>query len=195
MLQDVASIVIMAYMKIIHIYLRSIYFPKTRSENDAWCVEKQTITVNRLREKWSQKKATPPSTILFQISSEVERLFLFLTAMKNVTAKRVTICQHEIHVIQQIAPENIQITPNNIQKTPENIQKNKSCLFRQSWPHVRNKPSSDSLAGHIRRGTIGTKTSCPGTQRNTNTKSIWRTWFVTILARECTWQNSLLSKP
>ena len=111
MLQDVASIVIMAYMKIIHIYLRSIYFPKTRSENDAWCVEKQTITVNRLREKWSQKKATPPSTILFQISSEVERLFLFLTAMKNVTAKRVTICQHEIHVIQQIAPENIQITP------------------------------------------------------------------------------------
>ena len=109
------------------------------------------------------------------------------------TSHHMSTCDTCHHVIPQMT-NNIQRTPENIQKTPEN-KINKSCLFRQSWPHVRNKPSSDSLAGHIRRGTIGTKTSCPGTQRNTNTKSIWRTWFVTILARECTWQNSLLSKP
>ena len=62
---------------------------------------------------------------------------------------------------------------NNTIKHAKNTRKhtkNKSCLFRQSWPHVRNKPSSDSLAGHIRRGTIGTKTSCPGTQRNKHQK-------------------------
>ena len=74
--------------------------------------------------KWSQKKATPPSTILFQISSEVERLFLFLTAMKHVTARRVTRCHHMStcdtchHVIPQMTK-----TYKEHQKTYKNTRK------------------------------------------------------------------------
>ena len=139
-----------------------------------------------LREEWSHAKATPSSTILFQISPDVERF------------SHVPHCQASLCIPTALQPcppcilhYSAVAANSNKCKVPMSLQYFKTYLQNHNLLHASVKaetsgncessdkcfdcfagsdiryltrgtyPSSDSLAGHIRCGTIGTKASRP----------------------------------